>query len=133
MSQEKKDLRAAIIGLGRVGTTFLNKLSERDKQGIKVVVAAESNQDAPGVQVARNKGVRVVSDGGDIIDMGDSIDIVFDLTGNRHARMELRVKLAKSGNMHTVIAPEVLAFFIWNLIAGGERFPDAELGETGTA
>jgi aspartate-semialdehyde dehydrogenase len=120
---EKKELRAAIVGLGRVGSTFLSKLTEKQGQGIKVVVAAETKQDSPGIQTAKENGIRVVSDGKEIIEMGDAIDIIFDLTGNRHAKMELRVKLAKSGNMSTVIAPEVLAFFIWNLIAEGEQFP----------
>ncbi len=55
--------------------------------------------------------------------MGESIDIMFDLTGNPDARRALRSELARSGNQHTVIAPEVVAFLIWDLMGETAAFP----------
>jgi glyceraldehyde-3-phosphate dehydrogenase/erythrose-4-phosphate dehydrogenase len=123
MAEEKKELRVAIVGLGRVGNTFLQQLAEREGHGIKVVAVAENNDSSPGIQFAQNRGISVYSDFKEIVKMGDAVDVIFELTGDRFAKMELRGELAKSGNTHTVIAPEVLAFFIWDLIAVGKQFP----------
>jgi predicted dehydrogenase len=123
MEQATRVVRVAIVGLGRVGGKFLKKLIDKRNHGIEIVAAAEKFEDAPGVQAAKDYGIRVFGDGTDVIALKDSVDIIFDLTGNTHAKSELRLALAKSGNMHTVIAPEVLAYFIWEILTGGEQFP----------
>jgi len=40
------------------------------------------------------------------------------------ARKALRSGMAESNNRHTVVAPEVMAFLIWDLIASGEALPE---------
>lgn len=123
MATEKKDVNVAIVGLGRVGSTFLEKLTEKERQGVKIVAAAEPNQNSPGVKIAKDKGIRVYGDSKDVIALGEGVDIIFDLTGNAEARKALRSGLAQSGNQSTVVAPEVIAFLVWDLMAVGERFP----------
>lgn len=123
MATGKKDLNVAIVGLGRVGTTFLKKLTEKKRQSVKIIAAAEINQNSPGVKIAKDKGIRVYSNSKDIIALGEGVDIIFDLTGNSEARKALRDGLAQSGNQNTVVAPEVVAFFIWDLM-GDEGFID---------
>jgi glyceraldehyde-3-phosphate dehydrogenase/erythrose-4-phosphate dehydrogenase len=123
METAKKELKVALVGLGRVGSKFLKKLMDRGGRGIKVVAAAEKSEDALGYKLAKDNGITVYSDGMEIIKMGKDVDIIFDLTGERFAKMDLRAELARSGNTHTVIAPEVLSWFIWNIITGGAEFP----------
>lgn len=123
MVDEKKEVRVAIVGLGKVGSTFLSKLAERGKQGVKIVGASEKDSKAPGVAVAKSKGVSVYADSKEIVAMGESVDIIFDLTGNPDARRQLRSELARSGNQHTVIAPEVIAFLMWDFMDGGSELP----------
>lgn len=125
MSVKGRDISVAIVGLGRVGTVFMRKLFDCQDKGIKLVAVAEAEADdvSTGLRAAKEIGIQVFTDGKDIIQMGSAVDIIFDLTNDRHSKMDLRISLAKSGNMHTVIAPEVLAYFIWNLIASGEQFP----------
>ncbi len=119
MAEAGKEVRVAIIGLGDVGSTFLAKLAEKGSQGVKIVAAAEVNQSAPGIATAKDNGIEVLSDSKEVVAMGESVDIIFDLTGSADAKRALRSELARSGNQHTVLAPEVVAFLMWDLMGGG--------------
>jgi homoserine dehydrogenase len=121
MSTSGKEVKVAIIGLGQVGSTFLEKLAEKSGNGVAIVAAAELDQSAPGVEVAKKKGINVVSASKDVIAMGESIDIIFDLTGSADAKRALRSELARSGNQHTVLAPEIVAFLMWDLMGEGSE------------
>jgi len=125
MAEEKREVRIAIVGLGRVGSVFLSRLSEKESAGLKIVACAEKRDDAPGVEVAKNKGIPVYKDTKEIVAMGEDVDVIFDLTGNAEARKNLRGELARSGNQHTVIAPEVIAYLIWDLMGETEELPQA--------
>ena len=48
-----------------------------------------------------------------LVCLGDSVDIIFDLTGDAKIRQGLRQRLKDEGNQHTVIAPEVIAKLMW--------------------
>ncbi|MFZ3071713.1 MAG: Gfo/Idh/MocA family oxidoreductase [Thermodesulfobacteriota bacterium] len=123
MAVGKKKVSVAIVGLGRVGSMFLTKLAEREGDGVSIVAAAEKDAKSAGVGVAKSKGIKVFSDTKDVVSMGEDVDIIFDLTGNPEARKNLRGELARSGNQHTVIAPEVVAFLLWDIMGGKEDFP----------
>jgi len=118
-----KEVRIAIAGLGRVGSKFLQKVTEQKSSGIKIIAIAEANPDAPGVKIAEAGEIRVYRDVQDIVKLGDAVDVIFDLTGSIEVRKALRSGLAESNNRHTVVAPEVVAFLIWNIMAAGEAFP----------
>ncbi len=124
MVAARKEVRVAIVGLGRVGSTFLSKLASREDQGVKVVAVAEKDENAQGVMLARSEGITVYQDAKDIVAMGEAVDIIFDLTGVPDTRKVLRVDLARSGNQHTVVAPEVIAYLIWNMMGNPIEFPD---------
>lgn len=112
----------AIVGLGRVGSVFLEGLLNHDADGITVVAVSEQG-DTPGSKLAKSKGIPVVTID-DLIEHGESIDILFDLTGVMAVRKELRDKMASSNNRHTLIATEAVAQLIWSLIPhGGEALP----------
>lgn len=118
-----KDVKIAIAGLGRVGSKFLQKLTDRISSGVKIIAVAEANPDAPGVKIAEAREIRVYRDVQDIVKLGDAVDVIFDLTGSIEVRKALRSGLAESNNRHTVVAPEVVAFLIWDIMAAGEAFP----------
>lgn len=120
-----KEVKIAIVGLGRVGSLFLQKLTEQNSSGVKLIAVVEARADAPGVKIAEEKRIKIYSEIQDIVRLGDTVDVIFDLTGSVEARRILRSGLAASNNRHTVVAPEVVAFLIWGLIASGEAFPES--------
>ncbi|MHB0889137.1 Gfo/Idh/MocA family oxidoreductase [Acidithiobacillus sp.] len=118
----------AIIGLGRVGSAFLDALRNRPRQGIQIIAVAEPNH-TPGRMAAENAGIPVY-DVQDLIARSQDIDILFDLTGSHAVRQELREGLAASHNQRTVIAPESVARMIWALTVEGGGLPEVHR-ETG--
>lgn len=118
-----KEVRIAIAGLGRVGSKFLQKLTDRIGSGVKIIGVVEANPEAPGVKIAEDREITVYRDVQDIVKLGDAVDVIFDLTGSIEVRKALRSGLAESNNRHTVVAPEVVAFLIWDIMAAGEAFP----------
>lgn len=107
--------RIAIIGLGRIGSAFLQQMLQKHSQGIEIVCAAEG-ADTPGRQQAIKAGIalRTLDE---IVVLGKGIDVIFELTGLPEVRRELREKLVAAENMHTVIASESVVRIIWALIS----------------
>lgn len=114
--------RIAIVGLGRVGSIFLDVLLKQQGEALDIVAVAESNA-TPGRTKAQNAGVAVLTMP-DLLKRCGEIDIVFDLTGAAEVRRQLRDGLAASGNRNTVIAPESVARLIWALVAPDGELPD---------
>lgn len=111
----------AIVGLGRVGSVFLDELLSRPNKDIEVIAVAE-NSETSGKILAKTRGIAVL-DIDALIAKGDGIDILFDLTGVPAVRKELREKLMASDNRHTIIATETIARLIWSLIASDVALP----------
>jgi len=122
-----KKINIAIVGLGRIGSTFLEKLLEHKGHGVSIAAVAEIDASSPGVELARKHGLAIFQDNAKIIEMGDKIDVIFELTGSHEAKRDLRMAMVQSSNSHTVIAPEIMAFLIWDLIAEGQELPDAHV------
>ncbi|HZW26596.1 MAG TPA: hypothetical protein VFF26_14050 [Gallionella sp.] len=118
----------AIVGLGRVGSVFLEKLLGQSGKGVAIVAVAEKG-DTAGAALAKVHGIENLNID-QLIAKGGGIDILFDLTGSAAVRKELREKLMASGNRHTVIATESVALLIWALVTDGENLPDVH-GKTG--
>lgn len=104
----------AIIGLGRIGSAFLDAIL-RKKQSINLVCVAE-RADTPAKAQAAAAGIKVATLD-EIVAQGNAIDIIFDLTGLIEVRKELREKLLVANNNHTVIASETIARLIWSLLS----------------
>jgi predicted dinucleotide-utilizing enzyme len=107
--------RIAIVGLGRIGSAFLRQISKRPHQSLELVCVAEVNE-TPGRQAARQAGITICSLD-EIVALGSSVQVIFELTGLPEVRRELRDKLVASGNNQTVIASESIARVIWALIS----------------
>jgi len=106
-------VKVVLVGLGRTGSVFLGQIINR-KSSIEIVLVVEPN-DTPGKMLAEEEGIPVGTID-DIIAMGEEIDMVFDLTGRSEVRQQLRTAYQKANNRHTIIVPDLVAYFIYNLI-----------------
>ncbi len=119
-------IRIALIGLGQVGETFaehfLASIQTRNVDA-KIVAVATHNTDSPVALGFEHSHVPVYKEGLQIAEMGDSIDIIFDLTGNAEFRQQLRNKLQEMKNQHTIIAPETIARLLWAFFGEDKTLP----------
>jgi predicted dinucleotide-utilizing enzyme len=107
--------RIAIIGLGRIGSSFLEQMLQRRKRGLEVVCVSEPS-DTPGRQRAIQAGIALKTLD-EIVALGHGVDVIFDLTGRTEVRRELRDKLVTTKNRHTVIASESIVRVMWALVS----------------
>jgi len=117
----------AIIGLGRIGSAFLAAMLQK-KNNINLVCVAEQAS-TPSKAQAVASGIKIATLD-EIVAMGDKIDIIFELTGTRDVRKELREKLLASNNAHTVIASETIARLIGALVVDA-NIPEIAGRQTG--
>lgn len=112
-----KKIRIAVLGLGHVGEVFaqhfLQKIQENNMP-VEIVAVADHHVDSPVALGFMKSNIPVLQDSLDIVDLGEQIDIIFDLTGNNEARGILRLRLQETGNRHTIIVPEMLAQLLWH-------------------
>ena len=87
---------------------------------VKVVAVAERSAQSELAKAFAGDGVPVYADAADVLELGDGIDIVFDLTGSADVRASLRNALGSSGNTHTILAPEALVRFFWAMYEEGD-------------
>ena len=115
MGSFMKNQNIAIIGLNEAGTELFKAMIELKNKGVNVLSVSESAF-TEGSQLAQELGINNTSID-KIIDMGEKIDVIFDLTGDRDIRKELRTTLFSSKNQHTVIAPECVARLMYTMIS----------------
>jgi len=120
-------IQIAVVGLGRVGSRFLEVLLDSGLPGVELCAVSESG-DTDGVKLARERGIPVETVE-TLIARGDKVDVIYDLTGHPAVRQQLREGMQASGNRHTVVAPEVLAHLTWSLLT--REAPPAVHSNTG--
>jgi len=104
----------AIIGLNNVGTEFFKAMLGLKEKGVNVLGVSETVF-TEGAYLAQEMGIKNVSIS-QIIDLGENVDIIFDLSNSHAIRKELRRTLFSSRNRHTVIAPESVARLMYKMI-----------------
>src|SRR5450756_142232 len=77
-----------IVGLGKVGSAFLEELLGQSNQRIEIVAVVKSGE-TTGRALAKARGIENLSID-KLIGMGDELDILFDLTDVTAVRQELR-------------------------------------------
>lgn len=107
----------AIVGLGRVGTFFLEQMLRRKREGIRITAVVEM-LDTPGKILAQDEGIPVLTLE-DLTGNCGEVDFIFELTGSMNVRAQLKSDLALAGNRRTIVVPEALAHFISALIGWG--------------
>ena len=104
----------AIIGLNNAGTELFKAMVDLKLKGVNVLGVSESVF-TEGSQLAQQLGINNMSIE-EIVNMGDKVDVIFDLSGNREIRKDLRTTLFSSRNLHTVTAPECVARLMYTMI-----------------
>ena len=115
-------INVALLGLGRIGQQFADSLAKHIAEGdkpIKIVAVAEQDPNSEAAKKFAGDNVPVYTDATEIADLGDKVDIIFDLTGVHSVRQALRDKLQEMDNHHTVIVPEVFARLLWSFLEEG--------------
>lgn len=109
-------IKIALLGLGHIGEVFaehfLEHAAKRDMP-VEIVAVADHHVDSPIAMGFAHSNIPVFEDSLGIIDLGEEIDIIFDLTGNDEARRILRMRLQERNNQHTLIAPEIMVKLLW--------------------
>jgi len=114
----------AIVGLNEAGQKMLHKMLALKDRGVNVVGVATQHQKSD-IDTADQAGLDVLTIQ-QLVDVGEKVDIIFDLSGNRAVRSELRRTLFSSNNQHTVIAPESVARLVCAMIGDGCELPTSE-------
>jgi homoserine dehydrogenase len=117
-----ESINVALVGLGRIGGQFATSLAahiEKSDTAIKIVAIAERNPDSALAKQFASDGMPVFTDALEIADLGEKVDIIFDLTGIPDTRQALRNKLREMNNNHTVLVPEVFVRMLWSFLGEG--------------
>lgn len=124
-------IKVALLGLGEIGQEFAENFLEIIQEGgkpVEIVAVAHEDLESPVALGFQQSGVQVYKNAVDVLDMGDGVDIVFDLTGNVETRQALRKGMMDSNNSHTVIAPEIMAQLLWMFFDGDVQLPQSKGG-----
>jgi len=106
-------IRIGLIGAGETGTPLLTQLLNADF--VEVVGVADLNDEMPGIQLARARGIKTTNDFMDIASLGNNLDVLIDVTGVPAVREKLRTYFHDSGNHHTIIMHEMIAILMMSL------------------
>jgi len=109
-------IKIALLGLGDVGQEFAENFLEIIQEGgkdVEIVAVAHHDKDSAVALGFQQNGVKFFENAVDVVQLGEEVDIIFDLTGNDETRQALRKGMMDSDNRHTVIAPEMMARLLW--------------------
>lgn len=109
-------IKIGIIGAGETGVHVMELLL--NAPFVELVGIADINEDAPGLAMAKEKGVDTYFDFLDLAEKGDQVDILVDVTGVGIVRDQLRRHMQESHNHHTIIMHEQLALLMVSLAKG---------------
>ena len=112
----KDTFRIAVIGAGETGTPLLEKLM--DAPFVNLLGVADLDADAPGMRLARERGVTTTTDFMDLARLGETVDVLIDVTGVAKVREALRQHMQDSGNHHTLIVHEMVVQLMLSLLSG---------------
>jgi predicted homoserine dehydrogenase-like protein len=109
-------IRIIVIGAGETGTPLLKQLLAAPF--VDVVGVADLDDQMPGIQLAKEHGVATTDDFMSLVQLGDAVDIIIDVTGVAEVRADLRKHMQESGNHHTIIMHELIAVLLMSLSQG---------------
>lgn len=109
-------LKIAIIGAGQTGAPLIEDLA--NSTFVEIVCIADLNQQAPGIILAKERGIPVTSDYRDVIKLGKEVDIIIEVTGVAQVKKSLKEFMQVTGNKHTVIMHELIAVLMMSMAQG---------------
>lgn len=111
-SMEKSSI--VIIGLGRVGSDFLEHFLNLSNLGISIIGVVEP-LDNIGRRKAQGVGITLL-ELDQVIEFGDEVDFIFDFTGVPSFQKELMQKLTNADNQHTEVSSGKTLKMIWRIM-----------------
>lgn len=105
-----------IIGAGQAAIEMLQQLLQAEY--VTITGIADMNDNAPGMALAREHNIPTTTDMADILEAGEQLDILIDVTGVKKVRDLLRQHMQTSGNQHTVIMHERISALMISLANG---------------
>lgn len=115
--------KIAIVGLGRQGTIFLERILRFHYTGIQIECVFEPEA-TYGRQLAQQQGIKLVNSLDELIALSDAIEVIFVLTADSNIKQVLAEKLVTMGNQHTVIAADSIAEFVLNIVNNQVHAPN---------
>jgi predicted homoserine dehydrogenase-like protein len=106
----------AIIGAGNAGLEMLNQLT--NASFVNIIAVVDRNAQAPGMLLAKEKGIATTDDFTNLFKDGEELDIIIDVTGIQAVREQLREYMQVSNNNHTVIMHERISALLVSLFNG---------------
>ena len=89
-------MKVAIVGAGRGGSSVFRNL--RQSENAEVIGVADSDPEAPGMALAREKGVPATTDFRRLLELPD-LDVIIEATGRSEVRQEIRALLRPEQSM----------------------------------
>ncbi|MBY4677623.1 hypothetical protein [Marinobacterium arenosum] len=111
-----KGFSIGIIGGGHAAIELLHQLMSAEF--VEIVGIADLKTDAPGIELARAHNIRTTSRMADLLELGEQVDILIDVTGVPAVREQLRQHMQQSDNRHTVIMHERISALMVSLAKG---------------
>lgn len=124
-------IKIALLGLGNVGQEFAENFLEiiqEGKKDVEIVAVAHHDKESAVALGFQQSGVKFYENAVDVVELGEQVDIIFDLTGNSETRQALRKGMMDSDNRHTVIAPEMMARLLWMFFDGSAAMGSDKAG-----
>lgn len=115
-------IRIAILWKDDFGETFSEHLLEQiQERGVpmEIVAVCHPDKDSPVIMGFAQNGVITTTEIQDLIDIGEDIDLIVDLSGDPNISHELRMGMLKNSNLHTVVTRRAVAQMMWYFF--GER------------
>ncbi len=107
-------ITVGIIGAGRSGTPIIKELLKHNY--VKIVSIVDLNPEAEGMKIGKARGIHTATNAQDLINLGEKVDLVFNLAGDPNLRRQLADAYQKSSNKHTIIVHETIARLIVTLV-----------------
>jgi len=111
---EKEVVNVAIVGAGRTGTPLIKELLNH--KYVNIVSIIDLNLDAEGMKIGKGKGIHTATNVQELVNLGEKVDLVFDVSGDPNVRRQLVEAYQKSSNKHTLIVHETIARLIVTLV-----------------
>ncbi len=100
-------VRIGIIGAGRTGTPLIKEFLQFPY--IKIMGVCDLNLNTEGMRLARDNGIFTTANIEDIVNMGEEIDLVINVSGDPNLRKRLVNFYLRTANAHTIIVHEMVA------------------------
>lgn len=120
-------IKVAIIGMGDAGEIFAMHLLEKiqiDHRPVEIVAAVNNDLNSPIMLGFAQNNVPCFTDFKKLAEMGDAIDIIFNMTGDVMVSQKLRLELLERKNRHTIIASDLVAHLLWAFFDEDMELPE---------